>query len=264
MKPIIRISSLLFASVLIAACGPEQAQEPADTGNAVATVNGKPITEAQFAVYERRRGAQAGHEELLDDLISIELLAQAAERQGLDRDADILGEIASHRAATLAQAVVRAQLDSNPITDEQVEHEYQRFLTEDLGEELHARHILVTDEDEARALIARLDEGADFAELAREHSQDGSAAVGGDLGWFEQDMMVEPFGATAAALETGHYTPEPVQTRFGWHIILLDGRRGATAPPLDEIRDEIIGFLQAQMIEAWVNELRGEATIERY
>jgi peptidyl-prolyl cis-trans isomerase C len=143
-----------------------------------------------------------------------------------------------------------------------VQAEYERFIAEDLGEELHARHILVAEESAARDLIAQLDEGADFAELARAHSSDGSAQNGGDLGWFDKDMMVAPFGEEAAGLNVGAYTANPVQTRFGWHVIQLDGRRSATAPPLDEIRDEIAGFLQAQMIEAWVNELRGQATIE--
>lgn len=257
------LALLLLPAVLLIACGgDESVVAQVSTADAVATVNGKPITQGQLDVYARRRSGQGSMEDMINDLISIELLAQAAERDGTHLDAAVTAELVAHRAATLAQAVVRARLDANPISDEQVEAEFERFTSEDLGEELNARHILVQDEALARQLIAQLDEGADFADLAREHSQDGSAESGGDLGWFDQAMMVEPFGATAAALAIGAYTTEPVQTRFGWHVIKLDDRRRADAPPLEEIRDEIVGFLQAQMIEAWVNELRGEAVID--
>jgi peptidyl-prolyl cis-trans isomerase C len=190
------------------------------------------------------------------------LLAQAAERDGLHMTDQIAGELASQRAGLLAQAAVRARLEADPITEERIEQEYQRFLEEDLGEELHASHILVADEARARELIAELDGGADFAELAQANSTDGSAAGGGDLGWFDKGMMVAPFGDAAAALEIGQYTAEPVATRFGFHVILLEDRRQATAPPLEEVREDIVGYLQAQAIETWVNELREAATIE--
>ncbi len=257
------LAFLLLPATLLVACGADDSViQQAPVADAVATVNGKAITQGQLDVYARRRAGQSTPEDMINDLISIELLAQVAERDGTAQDETIAAELAAHRAATLAQAVVRARLDANPITDEQVQAEYERFTTEDLGEELNARHILVQEEALARQLITQLDDGADFAELAREHSQDGSSQNGGDLGWFDQSMMVEPFGATAAALEIGAYTANPVQTRFGWHVIKLDGRRSADAPPIEEIREEIVGFLQAQMIENWVNELRGEATIE--
>lgn len=259
---------LLLAASLMVACGgddvaPSASQAAADP-TAVATVNGRPISAAQFQAYERRRGGsgQLGREALVSDLVSIELLAQAAERDGMHETDEISGELATHRSGLLAQAAVRARLEANPITDERIEQEYQRFLDEDLGEELHARHILVADEALARDLIAQLDGGADFAELAQANSTDGSAADGGDLGWFDKNMMVEPFGDAAAALEPGRYTAEPVQTRFGFHIILLEDRRRAAAPALDEIREDIVGYLQAQAIEAWVEELRAAATIE--
>ena len=262
------LALMLLAGTLLAACGDQPAAPDASPAaadpTAVATVNGRPISAAQFQAYERRRAGsgQVGREAMVNDLVSIELLAQAAERDGLDESDQIAGELASHRAGLLAQAAVRARLEANPITDERVAQEYQRFLEEDLGEELHARHILVADEALARDLITQLDGGADFAELAQANSTDGSAASGGDLGWFDKNMMVEPFGDAAAALEVGQYTAEPVQTRFGFHVILLEDRRQATAPPMEEVREDIVGYLQAQEIENWVNELREAATIE--
>lgn len=255
---------LAAAALALAACDarpPEDAVREA-TGDAVATVDGQPISQAQLDVYAQRRGPEADPLDLVNDLVSMELLAQAAIRDGLDREPRLAGELASQRTALLAQAAVRTRLEKTGVTDEQIAAEYERFKAEEMGEELNARHILVPDEAQAKALIAQLDDGADFAALAKEHSQDGSAESGGDLGWFEQDMMVEPFGASAAALEKGEYTKAPVQTRFGWHVIQLMDRRAAEPPPLDEIRNEIRGYLQSQQVEAWVNELREAAKVE--
>ena len=262
-----RLLALAAASaVALAACDAAQQSDsgtpPDAVGDAVAMVNGQPISQAQLEAYTARRGPQANPEDLVNDLISMELLAQAAIRDGLDREPKVAGELASQRTALLAQAAVRARLESGAITDEQVATEYERFKAEDLGEELHARHILVEDEALARDLVKQLDDGAEFEALAREHSKDGSAENGGDLGWFEQDMMVEPFGERAAALEPGAYTKEPVQTRFGWHVIQLVERRAAEAPPLEQVSEEIRGYLQSQMVERWVNELREAAEVE--
>lgn len=251
----------------LAGCAPPapDEDEPA-AGEIIATVNDKAITSAQYEVYARRRGEPPRTDEqrlnLINDLVSIELLVQAAERDGLDREPQVAGEIAVQRSAALAQAAIGKRLAEHPLSDEDLEAEYQRYLDEDGGEELRASHILVAAEDEARKLLAELDTGADFAELAAEHSLDGSGVRGGDLGWFEPDMMVEAFARAAAALDVGGLTREPVQTRFGWHIIRLDGRREAPPMPFEEIRDELRGYLQSRLIEAWVNELRESARVE--
>lgn len=254
--------AVLLAAVALTACDRmEQQPSSAPTGEVVATVNGQPITQAQLDIYAARRGGQVPQADLINDLVSIELLKQAAERAGIHERPEVAGEIATQRAAVLAQAIVRERLESHAISDEDVATEYDRFVAEELGQEMHARHILVPTQEQARDIIAELEAGGDFAELAAEHSQDGSAQQGGDLGWFEPGMMVEPFSEAAAALEEGQYTREPVQTQFGWHVIKLEGRRTAEAPPLEGVQAEIRGYLQSQMVEAWVNELRGEAEI---
>lgn len=257
----------IAATLVLSACTEPTtpvAPAPMETGgDAVVTVNGQAITQARLDVYAQRRGGQQPAGDMIDDLISIELLAQAAVAQGLDQRPQTAGELASQRATTLAQAAVRARLEEFSVSDETVEAEYERFIAEDIGEQLSASHILVEDEALARSLIEQLDGGAAFADLAREHSTDGSAAEGGSLGWFDASAMVAPFSAAAAALEVGSYTGDPVQTQFGWHVIRLDGRRASTPPPLDEVREDIRGYLQSREIEAWVNELRGAATIDR-
>lgn len=264
MNRILIAMTVVTLAGTLAACDRNPPEAPAVDDDAVATVNGESITQAQLSMYAQRRGPEADRADLLNDLVSIQLLAQAAQREGLDRRPEVAGELAAQRAAILAQAAVRQRLEAVEVTDEQVEAEYQRFIDEELGEELHARHILVADPEQAQALIDQLDDGADFARLAREHSSDGSAPAGGDLGWFEPGMMVEPFGQVASELEVGSHTRAPVQTRFGWHVIKLEGRRSADPPDLAEIRDEVRGFLQSRMVEQWVEELRDEATIELY
>ncbi|MCA1798000.1 MAG: peptidylprolyl isomerase [Xanthomonadaceae bacterium] len=256
----ITLSIALLAAVALTGCD-RMEQTAAPTGDVVATVNGQPITQGQLDIYSARRGAQMPPADLINDLISIELLRQAAERAGIHERPEVAGELATQRAAILAQAVVRERLDSHTISDADIATEYERYIAEEIGEEMHARHILVPTVEQARELIAALEAGGDFAELAAEHSQDGSAQQGGDLGWFEPGMMVESFSEAAAALEVGAFTREPVQSQFGWHVIKLEGRRTAEAPPFESVQNEIRSYLQSQMVEAWVNELRGEAEI---
>lgn len=254
------IAALLVGAALAGCDRMDSASKPAD--EVVATVNGQPITQAQLDIYATRRGDQVTREDLVNDLISIELLKQAAERADIHERPDVAGEIATQRSALLAQAAVRDRLAGYEITDEAINAEYERYIVEEVGEELQARHILVPSAELAQQIIAQLNEGGDFAALAAEHSQDGSAAEGGDLGWFTPGMMVQPFSEAAAALAVGAYTPEPVQTQFGFHVIKLEGRRPGEAPPIDGVRDEIRGYLQSQMVEGWVNELRGNADID--
>lgn len=267
MNRITTTLAALAATLTLAACTESTAPatpEPAEAGgDAVVLVNGQPITQAQLDIYSQRRGGQQTPQDMIEDLVSIELLAQAALAQDLDENPLTAGELASQRATTLAQAAVRARLDEFPVTDEAVEAEYQRFIAEDIGEQLSASHILVEDEALAISLIEQLDGGASFEDLAREHSTDTSATEGGSLGWFDAATMVEPFSEAATALEVDTHTSEPVQTQFGWHVIRLDGRRASTPPALEDVREEIRGYLQSRAIEAWVNELRGEATIEQ-
>lgn len=262
MKSIYGLAASVAVIALLAGCTePTGRAAVAPEAEVVAKVNDRAITQAQLDLYAQRRGEGAAREDMINDLISIELLAQAATADGVHRRPGIAAELASQRSYTLAQVIVRERLESMPVTDEAIEAEYDRFVTDELADELSASHILVEDEAEAQALIARLDGGADFAALARAHSTDSSAGEGGALGWFEPSAMVEPFAVAAATLDVGAHTAHPVRTQFGWHVIRLDGRRPATPPPLEAIRNEIRGYLQSKAIEAWVNELRGRATV---
>jgi peptidyl-prolyl cis-trans isomerase C len=130
-------------------------------------------------------------------------------------------------------------------------------------EQVSARHILVKTEDEAKAVIADLKKGGDFAAIAKDKSNDpGTKATGGDLGWFVKEDMVPEFSDAAFKLQKGQYTETPVKTQFGYHVIMLLDRRTAPAPSLDEARPQVLALLQRELLDQKVKELRAGAKIE--
>ncbi len=150
-------------------------------------------------------------------------------------------------------------------TEDRLKARYQTLLKEKPArEEVHASHILVKTEDEAKSVIAELDKGADFAALAKKYSTDPGGASGGDLGYFGRDDMVPEFAAAAFALPVGKYTKTPVKTQFGWHVIKVEDRRAGKPPTFDEARDELNRLIAHDVLEVKLNELRGAAKIETF
>ncbi|MCU7959794.1 MAG: peptidylprolyl isomerase [gamma proteobacterium symbiont of Bathyaustriella thionipta] len=152
-------------------------------------------------------------------------------------------------------------LENKP-AEEKVQQRYQELIAKMPKSEFKARHILLEKEDEAKAVIAELDTGADFAELAKQKSTGPSASSGGDLGWFSAGRMVKPFSDATAKLEKGTYTKEPVKTQFGWHVILLEDQRETAPPPLKEVRAQIVQGMQKEILASYIDDLRKNANIE--
>jgi len=161
----------------------------------------------------------------------------------------------------LTQTSLQDFLKANPVTDAEIKAEYDSKVAAEKGTEYKARHILVKTEDEAKKLIAQLDKGAKFADLATKHSTDTSAK-GGDLGWFVASQMVEPFSKAVTELENGKYTKTPVQTQFGWHVILREDSRALTPPPLEAVKDQLMPFLQRQKVQNMIDGMRKQAKVE--
>jgi peptidyl-prolyl cis-trans isomerase C len=159
----------------------------------------------------------------------------------------------------LAQAVVGDWLINNPATEEEILEAYnsRALMAPDL--QFKARHILVETQSSATDLITQLDAGADFAELAELHSTGPSGSSGGDLGWFSPNQMVAPFSDAVAELEDGAYTKTPVQTDFGWHVILREETRNNEPPPLDSVRDVIKQNVEQEKFQNFLESLRTEA-----
>jgi peptidyl-prolyl cis-trans isomerase C len=160
-------------------------------------------------------------------------------------------------AAQAIDAVVQSEM-----TEEMVHEAYQADYAKSPDMEYHAAHILVETEDEAKALVDQLKNGADFAALAREKSTGPSGPNGGDLGWFGKGRMVPEFEAAVIALEPGQIS-DPVQTQFGWHVIQLQETRIPEAPSLDQVRADIETELQTRLIEQRIEELRQAGSVDR-
>lgn len=251
----------LFAFAALFAAAPAFAAD--DT--VVATVNGMAITEADIAAVQTELGDAFA--KLPDDkkkaaalsaLIEIRLMVADALAQGLDKKP----KVALMRDRALHSAYVDDQV-AGKVTDEEVRARYDKEIAAAPPvNEVRASHILVDAKEKAEEIIKKLDGGADFAELAKENSKDGSAAEGGDLGFFGPGRMVPEFEKAAMALEVGAYTKEPVQTQFGWHVIKVTDKRQQVPPPYDQVKDQVKGAIITEKYFALVKSMRAAATVD--
>ncbi|MGB5065398.1 MAG: peptidylprolyl isomerase, partial [Candidatus Competibacter sp.] len=234
----------------------------------VAVVNGKTISKAAFEQYAQQLRGKAkvdspdASKSLIDQLVMEELLVQQAHKQKLEDDPQIKQQLEMIQRSLLASTVVRRMLSENAPSEDAIKKEYETAVAAMKGKEYKASHILVDSEDKAKEIIAELKKGGKFAELAKAKSSDSSAANGGDLGWFTPSMMVPPFAQAVAKMEKGKYSEEPVQTPFGWHVIMLEDVRDAKPPTLDELRPQIAQMLQSRMVNDYLEKLRAGAKIE--
>ncbi|MCK9533059.1 MAG: peptidylprolyl isomerase [Gammaproteobacteria bacterium] len=227
----------------------------------VVTVNGQPVTQADLERYSAERPG-APREQLLDELVARELIYQDALKRGLDKDAEVKREIAEMRERVLMAAAVRQAVEQKPVTEDELKAEYDKVKAQLARDEFKARHILVADEAQARQIIAELDKGAEFAELARKHSTGPTNKTGGDLGWFSAEQMVPPFADAVRKLKKGSYTKAPVQTQFGWHVIKLEDTRSVPAPSFAEVKERLHAALQQQRVAEYVQNLRKGAKVD--
>lgn len=253
----------LAAAVLLGALAvPAQAQN-------LAIVNGKPVPMARvdaLAQQVARSGRQITPDmmdELKKAVIDRELLVQEAQKQGLDATADFKAQMEFTRDSLLIRDLVGNFQKNNPVTDAEIQAEYDKFVANNAGKEYRARHILVEKEDEAKAIIAQLKKGAKFEALAKKQSKDpGSGANGGDLDWAAPGNYVKEFADAMVKLGKGKYTETPVKTQFGYHVIRLDDVREAQLPKLDEIKPQIAQQLGQQKLIKFQEDLRTKAKIE--
>lgn len=236
--------------------------------NVVATVNGEAVTEDMLLVFaeqlNRRNagGGQVNRDAALEQLINFVLVTQDVERQGIDKRPEVQRELAWQRRGMLVTLGMREYMQKHPVTDADIQAAYEDFVKQSGNQEYKARHILLKTEDEAKAVIAELDKGADFAELAKTRSTGPSGKNGGDLGWFNPQQMVPEFSQATAAMTKGSYSSTPVKTQFGWHVIKLEDTRKSEPPSLDEVRQQLQAKLSNERIEAYISELRKKATIK--
>ena len=233
------------------------------SAQAVATINGVDIDQTTFDQYLQTRTQKPVTEtteqeraNVLDELTDIYLLTTMPRAEELAKERVTAAQIELQYRGVLAQAVVSDWLQNNPATEEEIQEAYaaQTLLAPDL--QYKARHILVETQAAAIDLIAQLDEGANFEELAKSSSTGPSGPSGGDLGWFAPNQMVKPFSDAVSELDDGAYTKEPVQTEFGWHVILREDSRNNEPPPLDSVRDVVKQNVEQGKFQDFLEELR--------
>jgi peptidyl-prolyl cis-trans isomerase C len=263
--------SLLAAGLLagVAATAVLAQDKPYDATTVLATVNGDVITLGHVIALRDRLPPQ--YQQLPDDVLMSGLVDQLVDQQLLaaaestSTDTDPLGvrlHLDNERRGALAGLAAEAAL-TDAVDDAKVQAAYDREVAAFQPEpEFSAAHILVDSEEKAKELKAEIDGGADFAEVAKANSSDGSAASGGDLGWFGPGQMVPEFEAAVTGMEVGQVAG-PVQSQFGWHLIKLNDKRESAPPTLEEARPEIENQLRQQALEARLEALRAEATIDR-
>lgn len=233
------------------------------------TVNGEAITRTMYSIYfqDRMRGvpdAQNNPElqmSVLNELANILIVAQDAEKQGLQDRPDVAASVKLLKDKLLTQIAIQEFAGKHESSEEEIQQAYQEEYAQQSSTEYKARHILVKEEEEANALIEKLDGGADFAALAKEHSTGPTGKDGGDLGWFDIAQMVKPFGDALKAMEKGKYSPTPVQTQFGWHVILLEDTRVAEAPTLESVKDKIVNKLKQAALSKYMQQLRDSSKL---
>ena len=270
-----RLTALLIAGFLMQASLHAQEAKPAakpDTATGkfgvVATVNGVaiPSSRADALLQSQLAQGQQDSEQMRaavrNDLITREILSQASKKKGFDKKPEVLAQFELSRQGILVNAYLQDFVATHPVTDEAIKKEYDNIVKTMGSKEYKARHILVEKEDEAKSIIARLQKGEKFEELAKLSKDPGNKDRGGDLGWAAPSGYVKPFADALTKLEKGKFSATPVKTEFGWHVIQLDDVRDLKHPPLDEVKPQIQQRLQQQILEKQIAELRAKAKVE--
>jgi peptidyl-prolyl cis-trans isomerase C len=237
----------------------------------VAKVNGQAIhlSDLKTAAQElppnaRNLPPQTLYPMLLDQMIDGKALVMEADASGLNKDPAVQRQIELATDRVLQTAML-TKLVGPSITDEALRARYQKDVAGKPGEdEVHARHILVDNEELAKKIIAELKKGADFATLAKQYSKDPSADHSGDLGFFRKDEMVPEFSAAAFAMQPGQISDVPVHTQFGWHVIQVLERRHAEPPTFEQAHDELRQKAIQQGIQQALADARSKVTVEKF
>ncbi len=264
--------SLTAAFGLLALSATAFAEEQTTADNpVVAVVNGKELHRSDVESIARSLPEQMRqvpleqiYPMLLDRVIDFKLLADEAETLNIADDPEVQPALAEARANVLRDAMLRKKVEEGSTKDKlQARYEEMKKGEDFSFEEVHARHILLASEDDANKVIAELENGAEFEELAKERSTGPSAAQGGDLGYFKKGQMVPEFGEAAFAMEIGSTSSEPVKTQFGYHVIKVEDKR-TVEPSFEESEPQIRQEVARDIVTALVEELRSNAKIERF
>ncbi len=239
-------------------------------GTVLVTVNGQPITASEVNAYVLLR--THGHKinlnaeqryQIAQQLVQLNLAYQAASKEGLTQDPDVRAGLQLQKKLFLANQFVEHYMDTAKVPDSKLKSEYAKMAAAQSGEEYKARHILVKTKAKAEDIIKQLNKGANFADLAKKYSTDkGTAKQGGELGWFKPKQMVPKFSAAVEKLKPGEYTKTPVQSKFGWHVILLEKERKAAPPSYTASKPSLVRQARSGMMRDRLDTLKSQASID--
>ncbi len=234
-----------------------------------AIVNSKPVSKARMDMLAQQLAA-AGRPvtpemqgQLREEVVAREVFMQEAQKQGLDASDDYKAQLELARQAIMIRQLFDNYRKKNPVTDAEVQAEYDKFVAANGGKEFKARHILVEKEDDAKKIVADLKKGAKFEDIAKKQSKDpGSGANGGDLDWANPSSFVPEFSEAMMKLKKGEMTQVPVKSQFGYHIIRVDDIRQAQLPKIEEVKPQITQQLAQQKLQKYQEDLRAKAKVE--
>jgi len=270
-------TSLAFAisaALLAAGCDKQSDQSAGGpqvvaVGETIAMVNGKPISKAAFEILanevnERRGENKVPDEKIVEELIKRELLSQEMSTSEKLKDPKLAAKIENAQRMMLSQAAAEAFIESVQVNDADLKKEYDERVGPMKNAEFRAKHILVETEQAAKDVIAKLAKGEKFEALAKKNSKDpGSKDKGGELGWFSPQQMVQPFSDAVMKLKNGETTQTPVQSQFGWHVIVREeSRREQAPPPFDAVKDQLKSMVQTKKLQEHITQLQAKAKVE--
>ena len=246
---------LVFAgafALLATGCdkSPSTGPQVVATGEVVATVNGKAISKSAFEILadevnERRGANKIPDDKIVEELIKRELLSQDLEKSDAAKDQKFAAKLENAQRMLMSQAAAERFIETVQVTDEDLKKEYD-------------------DRVGPREVIAKLSKGEKFDALAKKLSKDpGSKDKGGELGWFNPQQMVQPFSDAVIALKDGETTQNPVQSQFGWHVIVREESREQAPPPFDSVKDQIRNMVQTKKLQDYITGLQTKAKIDR-
>jgi peptidyl-prolyl cis-trans isomerase C len=269
-----KVLVLAMALGALAACqskGGATGTATGDTSPTLASVNGNAITQSFFDFYIKEiSGGKSSsgltseqRQQALDNLVRAEVVAQQAQKEGVDKIADTESLLELTRLNVLQQTMSERYLKDKKPTEQELRAEYETQVSNLPKLEYHARHILVATEPFAQKVVERLEKGTKFDELAKQESMDSSKDNGGDLGWFTPDRMAKPFADAVMTLKPGEFTHKPVQTQYGWHVIQLVETRDLAPPPYDQVKQRLEQVVQSKKFKAYTDELMKNAKVDK-
>ncbi len=263
------VAAGLIAGALAA---PVLAQEqPTGDDTLIATINGEPYKLDLFRLFYAQRLQQAGaenspqfQEQAFNEFMNLVVSAQEGEKRQLADRPDVQAALELERMMVLSTAALQAIGADSEVTDDELKEAYEQFKEQAKRTEYKARHILVDNKEKAEEIAKQVTKkkGKNFEDLAKENSTGPTAEKGGDLGWFDSRQMVKPFADAVAELKPGEWTEEPIQTQFGWHVILLEETRDAEPPSFEDAKPGLEAALKRQKVAEKLAEMRNGAKVE--